>query len=208
MNFYSFFTAFAAALTGNIFVKLLALAICADMIFGSLRALKYHRWNSCVGIDGGIRKMGMVSAVLLLTAIDMLLQVDLIGWVGADAQQGLRAVGIVKLGATELFVVIFLLYECTSVLKNMLLCGIPIPAGIRRKVAVLLEKMTDETGMDLLTGKAKEPDEPPAHLDLDQLRQLPLDQLRLLADSMDVEYLETDSAITLADLIAAVELHT
>lgn len=40
----------------------------------------------------------------------------------------------------------------------MLLCDIPIPAGIRRKVAALLEKMTDETGMDLLMGKAKGPD--------------------------------------------------
>ena len=72
--FEALFSAYVAALYGNAFVIALAIAICADMVFGSLRAIKYRKWNSSVGIDGGIRKVGMVSAVAILTMVDMLLK--------------------------------------------------------------------------------------------------------------------------------------
>ena len=61
----------------------------------------------------------------------------------------ISSAGIVKLGITELFALLFVLYEATSILKNMLLCGLPIPAGMRDKVAKWLEKMTDETNVPL-----------------------------------------------------------
>ena len=147
--FEALFSAYVAALYGNAFVIALAIAICADMVFGSLRAIKYRKWNSSVGIDGGIRKVGMVSAVAILTMVDMLLNVNLIGWVSQDVSTALSSAGIVKLGITELFALLFVLYEATSILKNMLLCGLPIPAGMRDKVAKWLEKMTDETNVPL-----------------------------------------------------------
>ena len=37
-------------------------------------------------------------------------------------------------------------YEATSILKNMLLCGLPVPAGMREKLASWLVSMTDEIG--------------------------------------------------------------
>lgn len=151
MKFDVFFTAYVAALYGNVFVMALGIAICADMVFGSLRAIKYRCWNSSVGIDGGIRKVGMAAAVLLLTLVDMLLNVNLIGWVDAEASAILSAAGIVKLGITELFAFLFVLYEATSILKNMLLCGLPIPAGLRDKAAKWLEDMTEETNAQLIT---------------------------------------------------------
>lgn len=206
MNFYVFFAAFSAALYGNLFVKLLAVAICADMVFGSLRAAKYHCWNSAVGIDGGIRKVGMVAGVLLFTVVDMLLQADLIGWVGDDVRKVLAAAGIVKLGATELFALLFILYECTSVLKNMLLCGIPIPAGLRNKVADWLEKMTDETGMDLSTGEMKKQTVTTGHLDIGWLRELDQDELLKLAENMEVAIQESDTMDDVRRKIAAVEV--
>ena len=59
--------------------QLTGTAVGADMVFGSLRAAKYRKWNSAVGIDGAIRKAGMLACVLLFTAIDMMMHVDILG---------------------------------------------------------------------------------------------------------------------------------
>ena len=142
----AFIIRFFAALMGNVFVQLLLIAVCADMVFGSLRAAKYHCWNSAVGIDGAIRKAGMLACVLLFTAIDMMMHVDVLSWLPADTRNVLDACGVVKMGVTELFALLFILYEATSVLKNMLLCGLPVPAGMREKLASWLDSMTDEIG--------------------------------------------------------------
>ena len=146
---------FFDALMGNVFVQLLLMAVCADMIFGSLRAAKYRCWNSAVGIDGAIRKAGMLACVLLFTAMDMMMGVDVLGWLPAQIRTTLDACGVVKMGITELFALLFILYEATSVLKNMLLCGIPVPAGLREKLAKWLDSMTDETKVDVVMEMAK-----------------------------------------------------
>lgn len=135
---------------GNIFVQLLLIVVCADMVFGSLRAAKYRCWNSAVGINGAIRKAGMPACVLLFTAMDMMMHVDVLGWLPADIRTTLDACGIVKMGITELFVLLFILYEATSVLKNMLVCGLPVPAGLREKLASWLDNMTGETNVDVV----------------------------------------------------------
>ena len=150
----AFIIRFFAALMGNIFVRLLLIAVCADMVFGSLRAAKYHCWNSAVGIDGAIRKAGMLACVLLFTAIDMMMHVDVLGWLPVDARNVLDACGVVKMGVTELFALLFILYEATSVLKNMLLCGLPVPAGLREKLGAWLSTMTEETNVDIVAEKA------------------------------------------------------
>lgn len=146
---------FFEALMGNIFVQLLLIVVCADMVFGSLRAAKYRCWNSAVGIDGAIRKAGMLACVLLFTAMDMMMRIDVLGWMPVDIRTALDACGIVKMGITELFALLFILYEATSVLKNMLLCGLPVPAGLREKLAKWLDSMTDETQVDVLVETVK-----------------------------------------------------
>lgn len=146
---------FFEALMGNIFVQLLLIVVCADMVFGSLRAAKYRCWNSAVGIDGAIRKAGMLACVLLFTAMDMMMRIDVLGWLPVDIRTALDACGIVKMGITELFALLFILYEATSVLKNMLLCGLPVPAGLREKLAKWLDSMTDETQVDVLVETVK-----------------------------------------------------
>ncbi|MGM9588305.1 MAG: phage holin family protein, partial [Candidatus Limivicinus sp.] len=98
----AFFIRFFSALMGNIFVRLLLIAVCADMVFGSLRAAKYRCWNSAVGIDGAIRKAGMLACVLLFTAMDMMMHVDILSWLPTDLRNTLDAVGVVKMGITEL----------------------------------------------------------------------------------------------------------
>lgn len=145
---------FVYALMGNVFIQLLLIAICADMVFGSLRAAKYHCWNSAVGIDGAIRKAGMLACVLLFTAIDMMMHVDVLSWLPAEARNVMDACGVVKMGVTELFALLFILYEATSVLKNMLLCGLPVPAGLREKLGAWLNTMTEETRVDIVAEKS------------------------------------------------------
>ena len=144
------FIRFMSALMGNIFVRLLLIAVCADMVFGSLRAAKYRKWNSAVGIDGAIRKAGMLACVLLFTLMDMVMHVDVLGWLPVDIRNVLDTCGVVKCGITELFALLFILYEATSVLKNMLLCGLPVPAGLREKLGAWLSTMTEETNVDIV----------------------------------------------------------
>lgn len=146
----AFMVRFLAALMDNIFVRLLLIAVCADMVFGSLRAAKYRKWNSAVGIDGAIRKAGMLACVLLFTAMDMMMRIDVLGWLPVEMRNTLDACGVVKMGVTELFALLFILYEATSVLKNMLLCGLPVPAGLREKLGAWLRTMTEETQVDVL----------------------------------------------------------
>lgn len=189
-------------LVNNIFVDLLFVAVCADMVFGTLRAAKYRCWNSAVGIDGAIRKAGMVASVLLFTIMDMLLQVDLLSWLPAEVRNVMDAMGVVKMGITELFCLLFILYEATSVLKNMLLCGIPVPAGIREKLAVWLDSMTDETQVDM-EYETGEHSELSLSLSLAELEKLTLPQLHALAKEMGVEYTDTTSAEELAALLVA-----
>lgn len=105
-------------MVNNIFVDLLFIAVCADMIFGTLRAAKFRCWNSAVGIDGAIRKAGMVASELLFTLMDMLLRVDILAWLPTEVRSVMDTMGVVKMGITEMSCLRFILYEATSVLKN------------------------------------------------------------------------------------------
>ena len=51
---------FITLLGGNSLIKLLLLAVVLDTILGVGRAIKYHKFNSSVGIDGAIRKVMML----------------------------------------------------------------------------------------------------------------------------------------------------
>lgn len=199
---YAFIIRLMGVLVNNIFVDLLLIAVCADMIFGTLRAAKYRCWNSAVGIDGAIRKAGMVASVLMFTLMDMLLRVDLLSWLPAEVRNVMDAVGVVKMGITELFCLLFILYEATSVLKNMLLCGIPVPAGIREKLAVWLDSMTDETKVDM-EYETGEHSELSLSLDLAELEKLTLPQLHALAKEMGVEYTDNTTVEELAAMLVA-----
>lgn len=200
-NINDFIVYLLSVLVNNLFVDLLIIAICADMLFGTLRAAKYRCWNSAIGIDGAIRKAGMVASVLLFTLMDMLLHVDVLAWLPTDVRKVMDTMGVVKMGITELFALLFILYEATSVLKNMLLCGIPVPAGIREKLAVWLDNMTDETQVDMEyeTGAHSEVS---LTLDPDQLKMLTLPQLHALAKDMGVEYTDSTTTEELAKLLA------
>ena len=54
-------TEFIEAAAHNKIIQLVVLAIVCDTVFGVLRAIKEKKFNSCAGIDGAIRKVGMLA---------------------------------------------------------------------------------------------------------------------------------------------------
>ena len=116
-------------LSSNSFVKILLIAVALDTILGVLRAIKEHKFNSCVGIDGAIRKAGMLLSVCFLMATDVIMHINVLSMV---PEAYVQLLGIDKMGICEFFSLLFILYELVSILKNMTLCGLPVPTKIKR----------------------------------------------------------------------------
>ncbi len=133
-------TSFIDAAAHNRVMQLVVLAIVCDTIFGVLRAVKEKKFNSCAGIDGAIRKVGMLISLVFMLAIDILVKVNLIAFIPKDARAYL---GLETVGVAEFFGLLYVAYEVVSILKNMALCGLPIK-GIWKKVRDFLTKYTDE----------------------------------------------------------------
>ena len=127
--------------SNNIFIEILMLAICADMLLGVLRAIKFRQFNSSVGIDGAIRKVAMVVSVGILMLADLLIHVNLLAFV---PEEYVHYLGIQKLGMCEFFCLLFTACECLSVLKNMVLCGLPVPKKVEGWLRGFLANMTSE----------------------------------------------------------------
>ena len=123
------------------FFVVLLYAVLLDTVLGVLRAIKEHKFNSCVGIDGAIRKVAMLFSVLLLMFIDSMVNIDFLFMI---PQEYLQYIGITKMGICELFCLLFILYEIVSILKNMTLCGLPVPTRIKRWIQKFLDDMTEE----------------------------------------------------------------
>lgn len=205
MNFNVFLVNYIAT-ANNLFVKLAAIAVVMDTALGALRAAKYRRWNSSVGIDGGIRKVAMVLSILFLVAVDMLLRVDVLsfGFVSEEVRQTLAAANVTNLGIAEFFCLMYILYECTSILKNALLCGVPCPKGLQKKLAEWLAQFTDETKEDVVAavgGKVK------THLATSMLEEMETDELESLAIAMGLTVKDGTNRAELIKMIAATEVY-
>lgn len=125
----------------NSVLQLVCIMTVIDTIFGVLRAWKQHSFNSSFGIDGAIRKIGIMMGTLSLFMVDYLLGINFLPFIPEDY---LQVIKLTDVGLTEVFGLMFIVYEATSVLKNMLLIGIPIPKNIKNKLELWLEKNTEE----------------------------------------------------------------
>lgn len=83
----------------------------------------------------------MVLSVLLLMATDVIMHINILFMV---PEQYIKILGIDKLGVCEFFCLLFILYELVSILKNMTLCGLPVPSKAKKWVQKFLEDMTEE----------------------------------------------------------------
>ena len=134
-----------ALISGNSFIRILLIAVTLDTLLGVLRAIKEHKFNSCVGIDGAIRKAAMLFSVCPLMATDVIMHINILFMV---PETYIKILGIEKLGICEFFCLLFILYEAVSILKNMTLCGLPVPASAKKWIQKFLEDMTEELPED------------------------------------------------------------
>ena len=74
-------------LASNSFFKILLLAVTLDTMLGVLRAMKEHKFNSCVGIDGAIRKAAMLLSVCLFMAVDIIVNINMLSFVADNYVQ-------------------------------------------------------------------------------------------------------------------------
>lgn len=120
-------------------LQLVIIAIITDTIFGILRAIKDRNFNSCFGINGAIRKCAMILSIILLVIVDYITQFNLIGFLPEEVRQFFGE----SIGIAGFFEILFLTYEVVSILKNMVLCGLPVKK-IWSYVRTFLSKYTDE----------------------------------------------------------------
>ena len=112
-------------LAHNTIIQLVVIAVVMDTLFGAGRALKQHKFNSSVGIDGAIRKISMLVSLVFLAVIDSLVHINLIGFIPEEARAYFPQ-SISTIGLAEFFGLLYLCYEVVSILKNMALCGLPV----------------------------------------------------------------------------------
>ena len=128
-------------LSSNIFIKISLIVIVIDVFLGTLRAIKEKKFNSCIGIDGAIRKVAMIGCIAFLMLIDSTIQINVISWIPTNVTE---FIGISKIGLCEFFCILFTIYEAISIAKNATLCGLPFPKFIKTKLEKLLKKLTGE----------------------------------------------------------------
>lgn len=144
------FNSLYGTLSSNVVVLIVVWCIMADTFFGVLRAIKEHAFNSSFGIDGGIRKVGMIFSILFLFIADLTVHINIVGFV---PKEYLAIIGLEKIGMLEFFGLFFILYEAISILKNMYLIGIPMPLWLKDKLEKLLTQLTNEVPTKLLDDK-------------------------------------------------------
>ena len=128
-------------LYNNVGIKLLIVVIVFDTIFGILRAIKEKSLNSTIGIDGIIRKSGMIISIIFLTLIDYLINLDLIGFIPENIKQ---IINIKDVGICDLFNILFIIFEFLSIIKNMVRCKLPIPKKFQKFLEKILNEFTTE----------------------------------------------------------------
>lgn len=123
----------------NKLIQLVIIAVIIDTLFGVLRAIKDHNFNSCFGINGAIRKCGMIISIMLLVIVDYITNFNMIGFLPDEVRQYIGN----SIGISGFFAILYIAYEVVSILKNMALCGLPVKK-LWLYVKTFLSKYTDE----------------------------------------------------------------
>ena len=122
-------------------VEVCIIVIIMDTIFGILRAVKQKKLNSSIGIDGIIRKAGMLIALFFFYLIDYIINLNLIGFIPKEVLELLK---FEKIGIGSLFGILFIIFEILSTIKNMAQCKLPIPKKLENYLLKILNEFTEE----------------------------------------------------------------
>ena len=132
---------FLEELMDNLWLQAAGLWIVFDTIMGCCRAATQHEFNSSFGINGGIRKAGMLISLVFLMSFDVLSGFNILKFI----PEGYREIwGSPKIGTGEFFAALYFAYESISILKNMYILGIPMPSWMKTKLEKFLKEMTGE----------------------------------------------------------------
>ena len=132
---------FINSFLNNDALKILIIVLVMDLIFGVLRAIREKQINSSIGIDGMIRKTGMLLTIIFLCAIDKITKINLIGFLPEELRNFL---GLGELGSNQLFSFLFIIFEILSIFKNMILCKLPIPKKLQTRLEKIMKQFTSE----------------------------------------------------------------
>lgn len=128
-------------LTDNKSIQLLVIFIALDVIFGFLRSIKERQTNSNIGIDGIIRKVGMLITISTAIILDKIIKIDLLCFIPNDLK---NYFSLKDCGLAVLFNSLYIIFESLSILKNMKRCGIPFPNKLNSFLEKLLREFTEE----------------------------------------------------------------
>lgn len=128
-------------LINNRLLKVLVVMLALDTIFGILRALRERKINSGLGIDGMIRKVGMIISIFFFILVDVILEINLIAFIPESIRSYIH---IEQVGIAFLFNLLFIVFEALSVLKNMIRCKLPIPKKLQKWLEKILKEFTTE----------------------------------------------------------------
>lgn len=142
----------------NDILKLVAIAIVTDTVFGVVLSIKERKFNSSFGIDGAIRKVSMLLCITFCIIVDIVIHLNFIGFLPNDVLKWLNeSLHIGQIGLGAFFGVIFISYEVVSILKNMTLCGLPTKR-VYENVRKFLEKYTNELPSEAQKGDVENED--------------------------------------------------
>ncbi len=125
----------------NKLLQVLVIFIVLDVVFGILRAIKDKGLNSTIGIDGIIRKVAMIFTIVVCLILDFLININFIGFIPDGVKE---YINITRIGISELFSILYILFEFLSILKNMYKCKLPIPKKLQKILEKLLKEFTSE----------------------------------------------------------------
>lgn len=132
---------FVRNLINNDYVRVLCTVIMLDTILGFLRSLREKQTNSTIGIDGIIRKVAMICCIIFLSVIDSIVKIDLIGFIPEELKNYLK---LGTIGISGLFNLLFIIFEFLSIMKNAILCKLPIPKKLQEFLEVVMKEFTGE----------------------------------------------------------------
>ena len=125
-------------------IIIVAVAIIFDTLLGFFLSVKDKKTYSSIGIDGMIRKASMLACVVFLVCLDYILHINIIGWLPEQILQIFKIVHMDNIGISDVFSVLFVVFELLSILKNWALMGLPMFKGVNKWIEKFLETFTEE----------------------------------------------------------------
>lgn len=126
--------------------ELVIAAILLDTILGILCAIKAKKFNCSFGVNGAIRKVAMIVTVITMTFVDQITNINLVSFVPKEV---LSIFMIDKVGLSDFFSILYILFETISILKSMSYLKLPVFKKANVWIENMLQKiMADSNGKE------------------------------------------------------------